>query len=136
LMLIYANGTENNRTIGPKSVFYVDLALSVAGNNPSVVPSGLSINDFREDVLLSKALEEVFVVLAPLNEMLDYTRKLVGMEYMKKADIIYIIVKLSAKDDEALGKIQTQLAERFKAIGLNRGKGKRKKKAVREKGAS
>lgn len=117
------------RKMGPKSVFYVDLGLTVAQNHPAVIPTGFSVNDFQEDVLLSKALEEVFVLLAPLNEMLDDTRKLVGMECMKQADIIYNIVKLSAKDDEELGKIKVQLAERFKDMGANRGNPKRKRKS-------
>lgn len=119
---------KNNRKMGPKSVAYVDLALSVARNHPDLVPARFSVDDFEEDVLLSKSLQEVYVMLAPLDEMLDDTRKLVGMECIKMADTIYNILKIASKENEALEKIKEQLSERFKNIGMNRGKGKRKKK--------
>ena len=105
--------------MGPKSMFYVELGLDVALNHPEIIPSGFGVSEFKKDELLAKALNEIFVVLTPLNEMLDDTRKLVGVECMKHADKIYNIVKLSAKGDDALDKIKSQLGEKYKSIGLN-----------------
>jgi hypothetical protein len=124
---------KDARKMGPKSVFYVDLGLSVARNHPEAIPAGFKTSQFQESVSLSKALEEVFVVLAPLNEMVDDTRLLIGIECMKFADTIYNAVKISKNSDEKLDNLRLQLAERFKNIGTNRGKGKRKKKKAPQK---
>jgi hypothetical protein len=119
----------NIRKMGPKSLFYVEESLSVAKSHPGILPVYFSVSEFEKDVNLSQALQEIFIVLAPLFEMLDDTRVYIGSECIKQADLIYNFVKSSSKSDEALDGLREKLAERFRENGSNRGNPKRKRKS-------
>ena len=116
---------EYMRKMGPKSVSYVELALSIAQNHSEIIPNGCNVSEFEKDVNLIKALQEIHTMLSPLYESFDDTKLLLGKECIRQADTIYSLVKLAAKNDETLNVFKSELGKRYKEIGTNRGNPKR-----------
>ncbi len=106
--------------MGPKSVGYVQLALQIAQNNPSILPSAFNVAEFAKDVSLSTDLVEIETVSTPLAEGISDTLIAVGSEAMKQANRVNDLVKVAAKSDANMDVLRKQLAERYK------GQGKRK----------
>lgn len=100
--------------MGPKSVSYVQLALQVAKNNPSILPSGFNVMEFEKDVNLSIDLADIESVSLPLAEGISDTLMAVGTEAMKQANQVYELVKVAAKSDANMSNIAKQLGERYK----------------------
>ena len=103
--------------MGPKSVSYVQLALQIAQNNPSILPSGFNVPEFAKDVTLSADLMDIESVSKPLAEGISDTLLAVGTEAMKQANQIYALVKVAAKSDANMDTLRKQLAERYKNQG-------------------
>jgi len=103
--------------MGPKSVGYVQLALQIAQNNPSILPSGFNVPEFAKDVTLSADLMDIESVSKPLAEGISDTLLAVGAEAMKQANQIKDLVKVASKSDTNMSTLYKQLAERYKNQG-------------------
>ncbi len=100
--------------MGPKSVSFVELALRVAKEQPSILPAGFSVTEFEKDVKLSSDLLEISAILLPLAEAVSDTLLGVGSEAMAQGNRVYDLVKNAAKYDSNLNEIKKQLGERYK----------------------
>lgn len=100
--------------MGSKSVSYVQLALQIAKNNPSILPSSFNVLEFEKDVNLSADLVEIESVSKPLAEGISDTLMAVGTEAMKEANQVYALVKVAAKSDSNMSGLAKQLGERYK----------------------
>lgn len=99
--------------MGPKSVSFVEFALDVAKNHPSIVPSSFSVAEFEKDVKLTKSLQDINMLSKPLSEGISDTYLLAGSEAMKQANFIYEQVKIAAKHDSAMDQLRVELKRRY-----------------------
>ena len=92
----------------------MQLALQIAQNNPSILPSGFNVTEFAKDVTLSADLVDIESVSKPLAEGISDTLMAAGTEAMKQANQVYALVKVAAKSDSNMSGLAKQLGERYK----------------------
>lgn len=112
--------TEERRRLfkmGNKSLSFVTHSLTVAQNNPEILPSSLDVAEFSRDTQLATTLAEILSLLKQLTEEVDDTLMAVGSEAMGTSLNIYDYAKTAAKKTPGLKSIVEQLGERFKGLG-------------------
>lgn len=108
--------------MGNKSLSFVTNSLTVAQNNPDILPASLKIAEFARDTELAAALAEILTLLEQLTEEVDDTLMAVGSEAMRTSLDVYDYVKTAAKKTPGLKSVAEQLGERFKSMGNRYGK--------------
>ena len=103
--------------MGPKSLSYVEYALTVATEHTGILPANFSLEEFKKDYDLAHAMNEIGVVSGPLFEGIDDTRMLAGAEAIAAANIVYNLVKVAAKADSSLDIVLEELKRRYENQG-------------------
>ena len=121
LLLFLVNLTPQERKrlfkMGPKSLSFVEYALTVATEHTGIMPANFSLEEFKKDYDLTRALNEINVVSGPLLEGISDTQMLAGAEAMNAANIVYAQVKVAAKSDSSLDGVRTELKRRYENQG-------------------
>ncbi|MBL8148516.1 MAG: hypothetical protein JNN15_01140 [Blastocatellia bacterium] len=66
--------------LGSKSLDFVEKSLTVAKQNPEIMPRGFDIDEFEKDVSLYRDLEEIRIALTNLLDLVSDTSFLAGSE--------------------------------------------------------
>jgi hypothetical protein len=107
--------TEERRFLpkmGDKSQAFVTQALTVAEQNPDVLPRSFDVAEMRRDVELAEALRPVMTALTQLQELVEDTYLEIGSEAYTSALMIYSYMRAGGKG-AALDEAASQLGQRF-----------------------
>jgi hypothetical protein len=100
--------------MGDKSLAFVDRALSIAKQNPEMLPANFDLEEFKRDVTLYHALTPVTIAISKLNELLDGTKMAVGSDAYTSALEVYAFAKMT-KGVSGLEDLQNSLGNRFRS---------------------
>jgi len=93
---------------------FTEDAISAGINNPSILPSFLSVANMQNDLTLFSQLDEIIILTKQFLEKLEDTQLLVGSEAYSAALIIYKQFGIAADSGIAgTDTIVAQLGERF-----------------------
>ena len=97
--LINLTGQERkrSRTMGAKSVEYVNLSLQSSKTFGSLIPPSVDVSEFSKDVTLVNQLLEVRMEVDALLEGIDDTMLAAGSDAMRYADLVYSYLKTGSK---------------------------------------
>jgi hypothetical protein len=98
--------------LGDKSQAFVTQALTVATQNPDILPRAFDVAEFQQDVNLLAALQPLTAALTQLQELVEDTYLKVGSEAYAAALAVYQYAKASGKGAALDGLIQG-MAQRF-----------------------
>jgi hypothetical protein len=98
--------------MGDKSLAFVDRALSIAKQNPEMLPANFDLEEFQRDVNLYHALTPVSIAISKLKELIDGTKMAVGSDAYSCALEVYAFVKMS-KGVSGLEDLKSPLGNRF-----------------------
>jgi hypothetical protein len=104
--------------MGEKSRTFVDRALSVAKQNPDILPTRFDIEEFERDVDLYNTLYPINTALSKLNELVDSTLMAVGSDAYTTALDVYALAKIS-KGVTGLEDLRSALGNRFRGNAKN-----------------
>ena len=102
--------------MGDKSRSFVEQALSVAQQNPEMLPVRFDLSEFERDVALYQALHPVSVALSKLNELVEGTLMAVGSDAYNSALDVYAYAKLT-DGVTGLESLRTMMSNRFRGAG-------------------
>jgi hypothetical protein len=103
--------------MGPKSLNFVEYALTVAEEHPGIMPVDFSFVEFKKDFTLTRDLNEIAIISEPLLEGINDTQMLAGVEALNAANKVYAQVKLAAKSDSSLDGIHAEMKRRYEKSG-------------------
>jgi hypothetical protein len=98
--------------LGDKSQAFVTQALTVATQNPDILPRAFDVAEFQQDVNLLAALQPLTAALTQLQELVEDTYLEVGSEAYAAALAVYQYAKASGKGAALDGLIEG-MAQRF-----------------------
>jgi hypothetical protein len=98
--------------MGDKSRGFVEQALTVATQNPDVLPRSFEVEEMRKDVELLAALAPVVAALAQLSELVEDTYIEVGSEAYTAALLVYQFARAAGKGSALDGALDA-LGQRF-----------------------
>jgi hypothetical protein len=98
--------------MGDRSVAFVNAALTLVQQNPSVVPGAFNVAEFQKDVALLNGLGEVAAVVAQFNELVEDTMLAVGTDAYTAALIVYQSAKMAGKG-QGLDALLDSMGQRF-----------------------
>ncbi|MEW8073913.1 MAG: hypothetical protein AB2826_26210 [Candidatus Thiodiazotropha sp.] len=99
--------------MGDKSRTFVEQALTVAQQNPEMLPVRFDLAEFERDVALYQALYPVSVALSKLNELVEGTLMAVGSDAYTTALDVYAYSKLT-EGVTGLEALRSSLGNRFR----------------------
>ncbi|MCU7846098.1 MAG: hypothetical protein KZQ93_19860 [Candidatus Thiodiazotropha sp. (ex Monitilora ramsayi)] len=113
--LIGLSNTDKRKLskMGDKSRTFVDRALSVARQNPDILPSRFDLEEFERDVALYNALYPINTALSKLSELVDGTLMAVGSDAYTTALDVYAYAKIT-KGVTGLEDLRAALGDRFR----------------------
>ncbi len=100
--------------LGTKSGGFVAEAQAAAATHPEILPATFDKAEFAKDAALFEKLFAVYVVVAPIAEMVEHTTMAIGSEAFAEARTVYSYVKTAAKTTPGLQGVAEKLGERFK----------------------
>jgi len=106
---------EDRRSLpkmGDKSVAFVQAALTLVQQNPTIVPGAFNVEEFEKDATLLAALGEVAAAVAQLNELVEDTMLAVGTDAYTAALIVYQSAKMAGKG-QGLDALLDAMGQRF-----------------------
>jgi hypothetical protein len=98
--------------MGDKGRAFVERALTVATQNPDILPRSFDVDEFRRDAELLAALEPLAAALGQLNELLDDTLLEVSGEAYASALAVYGYARAGGQG-AALDGLLEGMAQRF-----------------------
>lgn len=98
--------------MGDKSRAFVEQALTIATQNPDVLPRSFDVEEMRKDVELMDALRPFAAALAQLYELVDDTLLEVSSEAYAAALAVYQYARAAGKGS-ALDDLLEGMAQRF-----------------------
>jgi hypothetical protein len=98
--------------MGDKSQAFVTQALTVAEQNPDILPRSFDVAGMRRDVELAEALRPIMTALTQLQELVEDTYLEIGSEAYTAGLMIYSYMQASGKG-AALDESASQLGQRF-----------------------
>ena len=101
------------RTMGQKSVEYVNLALKAAETFPHYLLASFDKAEFAKDVALVDKLWTIRLAVAELLEKLDDTIYGTSVDAMLAADEVYQYVKTASTRDRAAKAIVEEMSKRY-----------------------
>lgn len=110
-------GQTAKRTMGAKSVEYVNLCLEGAKNFPGKLTVDFDTEEFDKDVSLINQLWTIRIQLAALLESVDDTMNTASGEAMRSADEVYGLLKAAAKKDGTVKELVDRISQRFSGQG-------------------
>lgn len=99
--------------MGDKSRSFVEQALTVAQQNPEMLPGRFDFAEFEKDVKLYQALHPVSLALSKLNELVEGTLMAVGSDAYNAALDVYAFAKLT-EGVTGLEALRSTLGNRFR----------------------
>lgn len=112
---------EERRTLiklGPKSVDFVQDAITAVAGFPNVLPPSFDKNEYAKDTSLFRALGEIKVLIDSLQEKVDNTYTAIGSEAMTASLEVYAYVQTAADRTPGLQSVADLMRQRFKKQGL------------------
>lgn len=106
--------------MGDKSLAFVDRALSIAKQNPDMLPGNFDLEEFERDVNLYHAMTPVHIAISKLNELIEGTKMAVGSDAYSSALEVYAFAKMT-KGVSGLEDLQNTLGNRFRSSGGRNG---------------
>ncbi len=100
--------------MGDKSRSFVDKALTVAQQNPEMLPMRFNMTEFERDVALFQALHPVSLALNKLNELVEGTLMAIGSDAYNTALDVYAYAKLT-EGVTGLEGLRSALGNRFRS---------------------
>jgi hypothetical protein len=104
--------------MGPKSVGFVNAALTVAQQNPTIVPGAFDMAEFGRDAALLGSFGEVAMAIAQLNELAQDTLLALGSDSYTAGLVVYQCAQMAGKGqglDTQLDALGQRFARRSKA---------------------
>ena len=98
--------------MGDKSRAFVQNALTVARQNPDILPRSFDFEEMERDVALFEAIAPLLLSVAQLHELLDDTLLAVGSESYTAALKVYNYTKVSGQMD-GLDAAMREMGQRF-----------------------
>ena len=98
--------------MGDKSRAFVQNALTVARQNPDILPRSFDFEEMERDVALFEAIAPLLLSVAQLHELLDDTLLAVGSEAYRAALKVYSYTKVSGQMD-GLDAAMREMGQRF-----------------------
>lgn len=98
--------------MGDKTRGFVSQALTLATQNPDILPRSFDVDEMRKDVDLLDALSPVKLALAQLDELVDDTLLEVGSEAYSSALLVYQYARAAGKGAALDGALDA-LGQRF-----------------------
>lgn len=98
--------------MGDKSRAFVQIALTVARQNPDILPRSFDLEEMERDVALFEALAPLLLSVAQLHELLDDTLLAVGSESYTAALKVYNYAKVSGQMN-GLDAAMREMGQRF-----------------------
>ena len=113
--LINLTGQERkrSRTMGAKSVEYVNLSLQSSKTFGSLIPPSVDISEFSKDVILVNQLLEVRMEVDALLEGIDDTMLAAGSDAMRYADLVYSYLKTGSKTNAGVKSVTADISKRY-----------------------
>jgi len=113
--LINLTGQERkrSRTMGAKSVEYVNLSLQSSKTFGSLIPPSIDISEFTKDVTLVNQLLSVRMEVEALLEGIDDTMLAAGSDAMRYADLVYSYLKTGSKTNAGVKSITADISKRY-----------------------
>ena len=113
--LINLTGQERkrSRTMGAKSVEYVNLSLQSSKTFGSLIPPSVDVSEFSKDVTLVNQLLEVRMEVDALLEGIDDTMLAAGSDAMRYADLIYSYLKTGSKTNAGVKSVTADISKRY-----------------------
>lgn len=99
--------------MGDKSRSFVERALTVAQQNPEMLPARFDLEEFGRDVTLYLRLYPVASALSKLNELVDGTLMAVGSDAYTAALDVYAFAKLT-NGVTGLEELRSMMSNRFR----------------------
>ena len=106
--------------MGNKSIAFVEEALDVAKQNPTILTGEFKIDDFDQDFKLAKDLDDLLTILSQVVEKVSNTSMAAGMEAFQAALDVYQQVKIASKRIPGMQGIARKLGTRFIKIRSER----------------
>jgi hypothetical protein len=103
--------------MGDKSQAFVSQALTVAEQNPDILPRSFDVAEMRRDVELAESLRPIMTALTQLQELVEDTYLEVGSEAYTAALMIYSYMRAAGQGsalDEAAGQLKQRFARKTK----------------------
>jgi hypothetical protein len=98
--------------LGDKSRAFVEQALTLATQNPDILPRSFDVDEFQKDAELLASLQPLMAALTQLLELVEDTYLEVGSEAYAAALAVYSYAKVSGKGS-ALDNLLEGMAQRF-----------------------
>ena len=98
--------------MGDKSRAFVSQALTLAEQNPDILPRSFDVEAMRRDVELAESLQPVRQALTQLQEMIEDTYLEIGSEAYTSALLVYSYAQTSGKSG-TLDQMVNQMGQRF-----------------------
>ena len=113
--LINLTGQERkrSRTMGAKSVEYVNLSLQSSKTFGSLIPPSIDISEFTKDVTLVNQLLAIRMEVEALLEGIDDTMLAAGSDAMRYADLVYSYLKTGSKTNAGVKSITADISKRY-----------------------
>ena len=113
--LINLTGQERkrSRTMGAKSVEYVNLSLQSSKTFGSLIPPSVDVSEFSKDVTLVNQLLEVRMEVDALLEGIDDTMLAAGSDAMRYADLVYSYLKTGSKTNAGVKSVTADISKRY-----------------------
>jgi len=113
--LINLTGQERkrSRTMGAKSVEYVNLSLQSSKTFGSLIPPSVDVSEFTKDVTLVNQLLEVRMEVDALLEGIDDTMLAAGSDAMRYADLVYSYLKTGSKTNAGVKSVTADISKRY-----------------------
>ncbi|MCU7845944.1 MAG: hypothetical protein KZQ93_19090 [Candidatus Thiodiazotropha sp. (ex Monitilora ramsayi)] len=102
--------------MGDKSLAFVDRALSIAQQNPEMLPGNFDLEEFERDVSLYHSLIPINIALSKLSELIDSTMIAVGSDAYNSALEVYAFAKMT-DGVSGLEDLRSTLSGRFRKGG-------------------
>jgi len=112
MVALRAEQRRELKKMGPKSVAFCDLTLTVLGNNPQLVPPSLDVADAVADQRALNQLRPRFVLLQQLAEKAKDTEMALGSDVMHACLEGYALLRTFGKA-EGLKDARRALSRRF-----------------------
>ena len=113
--LINLTGQERkrSRTMGAKSVEYVNLSLQSSKTFGSLIPPSVDVSEFSKDVTLVNQLLEVRMEVDAILEGIDDTMLAAGSDAMRYADLVYSYLKTGSKTNAGVKSVTADISKRY-----------------------
>lgn len=98
LINLTAEDRRNLPKLGNKSRAFVDQGLTLANQNPGILPRSFDLEEYARDVALVRQLEPMVMAFGQLQGQLEDTLLAAGSDAYSQTLLVYQAAKLAGKD--------------------------------------